>query len=90
MAKELPIPPAAAKGARAVELLRVWAANKAQYVSINPELYDDPAMYGIMLADLAGHVANAYQQASKINRAQTMLMIRGGVEVALEDDLGGD
>ncbi len=84
MAKELLIPPQAAKNDKAVEILRVWAANKAQHISIDPNLYDDPAMYGIMLADLAGHVANAYRQASKIDRQKTLESIRIGFEMALE------
>ena len=90
MAKELLIPPQAAKNERAVEILRVWAANKAQHISINPDLCDDPAMYGIMLADLAGHVANAYQQSAKMDRVKTLVTIRAGFEVALESDSGGN
>ncbi len=86
MAKELLIPPAASNNPNAVEILRVWGANKGQHVSINPDLYDDPAMYGIMLADLAGHVANAYAQASNKDRVRTLVTIRAGFEVALEPD----
>jgi hypothetical protein len=90
MAKELLIPPEAAKNDKAVEVLRVWGANKAQHISINPDLYPDPAIYGIMLADLAGHVANAYRQASKMDRVRTLVTIRAGFEVALESDSDGD
>ena len=59
--QELPIPPAAADDARAVELLRVWAAKGKQHVSLATGLWDDPASWGIMLVDLAKHVANAYE-----------------------------
>ncbi|MBV9644347.1 MAG: DUF5076 domain-containing protein [Verrucomicrobia bacterium] len=37
------------------ETLKSLRAGGNENVSINPDLYDDPAMYGIMLADLAGH-----------------------------------
>jgi hypothetical protein len=62
--KPLPVPPAAQTDAKAIELLRVWAANGQQHVSLATNLWPDPAAWGIMLVDLAKHVAAAYQQTS--------------------------
>ena len=59
---ELPIPPIALTDARARELLRVWAAKGAQHVTIAAGLWADPAACGIMLVDLARHLARAYEQ----------------------------
>ena len=58
----LAIPDAATKDPKAFELLRVWITNEAQHVSIRSDVWDDPRAWGIMLADLARHVANAYHQ----------------------------
>jgi len=41
-------------------------------VSLNPLVWKDPQALGIVLADLAGHVANAYEQALGLNRAEAM------------------
>jgi hypothetical protein len=35
-------------------------------------VWEDPAAWGIMLADLAGHIANAYEQDSGFERARTL------------------
>lgn len=58
---QLPIPPAADGDAKAVELVRVWAAQGNQHVSLTTNLWHDPAACGIMLVDLAKHFALAYQ-----------------------------
>jgi hypothetical protein len=60
--KELIVPPAAQSDPHALELVRVWAAQGHQYISISPEAWDDPAAWGIVLVDLARHVANFYHQ----------------------------
>ena len=62
--KHLPVPPAAQADANAIELLRVWAANGQQHVSLVTNVWPDPAAWGILLVDLAKHVAYAYQQTS--------------------------
>lgn len=60
---ELLIPPAAEEDPKAIEVIRVWVAKGGQHVSLNPLAWKDPQVWGIVLADLAGHVANAYEQA---------------------------
>lgn len=60
-ANALPEPTAVSHDPRAVELLRVWAAHGKQHVTLATDLWNDPASWGIMLVDLAKHVANAYQ-----------------------------
>ena len=44
-------------------------------MSLNPLVWKDPQAWGIVLADLAGHVANAYKQALGLNRGETMRKI---------------
>jgi hypothetical protein len=62
MARELIIPPAAEEDPNAFEIVRVWGAGGVQHVTLSWDLWEDPATWGIVLADLAGHVANAYKQ----------------------------
>jgi hypothetical protein len=74
--KELPIPPVAAADPKAMELLRVWAANKAQHVTLPSHLWNDPGSWGIMLVDLVKHVANAYAISRGDDRAEVLTRIR--------------
>jgi hypothetical protein len=78
-AKELPIPGPASQDERAIELARIWASNGKQYVSLATNLWDDPACWGIMLVDLAKHVANAYEQTGK-NGEEVLLRLKKGFD----------
>ena len=60
MPEELPQPPAAATATQAMEMARVWIVDKSQHVVISPNLWKEPGAWGVMLVDLANHVANAY------------------------------
>jgi hypothetical protein len=81
---ELPIPPEAETDPRARELIRVWAAHGEQHISIATGLWDDPATWGIALADLAVHVANAYQLTNGRNRGDALARIRSGFDAEWE------
>jgi hypothetical protein len=78
--RQLPIPTPAVEDARAIELARVWAAQGKQHVSLATELWDDPAAWGIMLVDLARHIANAYEQNTGKNREDVLQRIKSGVD----------
>jgi len=58
---ELDIPPAAARDKGAFEILRVWVAQQGQHVSLRSGAWEDPFAWGIVLADLARHIAHAHQ-----------------------------
>lgn len=59
------IPPAALRDTSAVELARVWIAEQGLHCSLKFGLYAhdgvdrETSAWGIILADLAGHVADA-------------------------------
>lgn len=57
---ELPLPATIADAERAMEMARVWIVDGDQHVVLSPNLWKDPAAWGLMLADLARHVATAY------------------------------
>jgi len=58
----LGVPPAAAGDARAFELVRVWAAGGVQHVALKVSAQQDPAGWGMILADVGRHVAQAYSE----------------------------
>jgi hypothetical protein len=58
---ELAPPPAAAGDAKSFEIARLWVADGAQYAALRTDVWPDPAAWGIVLAELARHVALAYQ-----------------------------
>jgi hypothetical protein len=61
MPQELPITKEIKEAERAMELARIWVADKRQVFIISPNLWDDPATWGMLLVDLAKHVARAYE-----------------------------
>ena len=81
--RELPIPLEAESDANSFEILRIWLANNQQHVSLRPDVWPDPAAWGIMLADLAKHVANSYQD-SGYDRVKTLNRIKAGLDAEFE------
>ena len=77
---EMMIPPAAATDRQAFEILRVWVGQGRQHVSLSPNTWDDPAACGLMLVDLARHVANAYEQNGRMKSAAALDRIKRGLD----------
>ncbi|MBL8901131.1 MAG: DUF5076 domain-containing protein [Planctomycetes bacterium] len=77
---ELPIPPAAKSARQAIELARVWAADGAQHVCLQTGVWADPAAWGLMLVDLARHVARAYEQTGTCSREDALARIRAAFD----------
>ena len=82
MADPLPIPDAVRDRSDAREILRVWVSNSRQHFSLHTT-WEDPAAWGLMLADLARHVANAYAREGK-NREESLRTILELLEKELE------
>ena len=80
MSSELPVPPAVLTDDRARELLRVWAANGSQHVSIATGLWSDPAAWGVVLVDLARHLSRAYEQSVTHGSSEALSRIRAGFD----------
>lgn len=78
--RQLPIPQLAIEDVKALEILRVWAAGGQQQVSINTSLWRDPANWGIMIVDLARHVASAYSDSGVCDRATALDRLREGFD----------
>lgn len=85
MGNELMAPEIAEEDPNSYELLRVWAAKGAQHVSMNWSVWEEePKVWGTVLAHLAGHLANAYQQEKNLDREQTMRAIRASFNAELD------
>jgi hypothetical protein len=81
---ELPIPAATRSDAKAIELARVWAAGGKQHISLATGLWSDPAAWGIMLVDLARHIAAAYQHTQGLDPVETLDRIKNGFDAEWE------
>ena len=80
---QLAIPDEATRDTQALELLRVWLAKGKQLVTLRTGVWEDPAAWGLMLADLARHVANSYHQSSGLDAVASLNRIRQGFEIEL-------
>ena len=83
--RELPIPAAAVHDVKSLELVRVWAAQGQQHVSLATEVWEDPGVWGILLVDLARHVARAYEQTAAADRHAVFQRIRDAFDVEWEN-----
>jgi Domain of unknown function (DUF5076) len=85
---ELMIPPAAQKDPEAFEILRVWAANEEQHVTIHSGLEGDAYDFGYMLAELAFHGANLYAERLNISVKESLKSIVEGFQDEIENPKG--
>ncbi|MBA3393422.1 MAG: DUF5076 domain-containing protein [Deltaproteobacteria bacterium] len=62
--RELPIPAAIARDKGARDVLRVWTGGDDNHtIVLRSDEWEDPAVWGMLLADLARHVAASYAEA---------------------------
>jgi len=65
--KELVIPPPAKRDTDSIEMIRAWIAEQGLHCTINVGLYrdngkhDEASAWGILLADVVRHLANAVE-----------------------------
>jgi len=52
----------ALKDAASFELIRVWVAEQSQQISLRPGVWQDPAAWGVMLADLARNIVQVHME----------------------------
>jgi len=81
---QLSVPPAAKGDVDAIEIARIWAAEGNQEGTLRPDIWDDPATWGLMLVDLARHVGKAYQELDGSDIAETLARIREGFDAEWE------
>jgi hypothetical protein len=59
---ELLIPPVAIGDPEAAEMVRAWVAKKTLHCTLRIGVWKDAGTWGILLADMARHVANAHHE----------------------------
>lgn len=86
---ELPIPSLAIEH-RSVEMIRVWLANDQQHVSLNIGFWEDRGIdersaWGILLADMIHHIANAHNEEYGHDVSESLEKIKAGFLAELEN-----
>ena len=75
---QLQIPPAAEADPESREMARIWIANKRQHVSLPAPVWDNPELWGMMLVDLAKHVAKSYELNGRMSSSDALAAIKVG------------
>jgi len=86
---ELAPPPACSADPKSFEIARLWVANGAQHVVLRTDVWPDPAVWGIVLADLARHVALAYQRKDGHDLEDVLERVLAGFHTELESPIDG-
>lgn len=75
MLRELVKPPEVTVADNAIEIMRAWLVDGALQVSLMPSAFDDKAAWGILLADIAHHIADALAESRGYDRGKTIAAI---------------
>lgn len=76
---ELSKPPIA-HDKRGVEILRVWGGKDLpQQLSLRTT-WDDPGAWGLLLVDIARHVAQAYSETGDVTASDALARIKAGFD----------
>jgi hypothetical protein len=91
MSKELPLPPAASADAKSIEMIRVWIAQKKLHTVVNighwqeNGMNDERAAWGLLLADMIRHIANAHEKRYHRDPRESVQMIRDAFEMEISN-----
>lgn len=67
------------------EIFRGWIANEGLHVSFwIPEGWKDPGHWGVVMADMMRHVADAYQKSQGADPKATIARIREMIEAEMK------
>jgi hypothetical protein len=80
---QLRVPEPARTDAKSFELLRVWIAHQDQHISLRVGVWKEPEHWGMMLADLARHIAAAFEQSEKRDPEETLARIVASFETEM-------
>jgi hypothetical protein len=81
---ELELPPIAKSNAQSFEVLRVWTAPGQTQEVVLKTTWKNPGTWGLMLADIARHAANAYANEGH-DRADALAQIRQLMDAEFSD-----
>ena len=87
MAHELAVPQTVAADQNASELIRAWASGGGLVCSLNPTAWPKdqaPIAWGILLSDVARHVADALEQSYHLDKGALLARLRDVFEAELD------
>jgi len=91
--KSLDVPPIAQRDKASFELIRVWIAEQGQHVSLRSGVWEDPAYWGVMLADLANIVKAHTLEDETLDGEDFLERLRQGFETEMDsatDEAAGE
>jgi hypothetical protein len=79
--KSLPIPPIAANDPQSQEMIRAWIADKGLHCSLRVGFWQDKDLdetwaWGVLLADVVRHIANALEKSGGKDPRETIQAIK--------------
>lgn len=80
---ERPIPPEASDADEAHEVFRGWLIDKRFVCTLVPTAFKDPAVWGVLLADAAHHIANALAESENADRTAVLASITRAFDVEM-------
>ena len=79
--RKLPIPPNTKNDENSIELIRGWIINQKLECSIFPSVWqDEPETWGILIADIARHVASALEKDTGKNKNEILESIKKTID----------
>lgn len=75
----LPVPNQVRHAERKVEIARIWVADGRPVVTLSASVWSDPAIWGLILVDVARHAAAAYEPLG-YDRSETLDRIRAAFD----------
>jgi uncharacterized protein (DUF2267 family) len=85
MPNTLPIPAPAIRDSHSIEMIRVWIAEKGLHAAVNIGIWEaqdlnEPDAWGIMLADVVRHIANAHEEEYGRDPREVITAVRQALE----------
>lgn len=74
--RDLGVPSEVTQDSNAAEVIRAWVANGGLVCAVRPLQWQNPAAWGLVLADVARHVANAVRDEVGTEPSATLESIR--------------
>lgn len=86
----LVVPPAAQRDDKAIQMLSAWIAEKGLHCSLNIGMWSaqgqpEAPAWGILLADVVRHIANAIQEENGTHSSETIQSIVDSLHLELDD-----
>ena len=82
--RDLGVPSEVESDSQSQEILRAWVAHGGLVCALRPETWPDAGNWGIVLADVARHVANAVHEVNGADPGATIGRIRALFEAELD------